>query len=253
MKNISLYFLFLLIINFSYGQNHNLQENIECFDTNRIYEYNAIYIDENGDTITIENIIQKPLGRPWLPQPWLQRAIKYIYYTDTVGYKNYIDPDIFFHKKNMKYLEKHGKLRLSNKEVTGATLKRDMYYMHPPRRNQYRMLFYAPHPLVYSYSLTDSIYSFSRNAGIIGLGGDLTQEYKVTQLRDTLINKKQVKAWNVFVISGGELNEYNESLGIIDSKLDAIFTREYGFIKLHYTFENDIKIHFDIVDVKIKL
>ena len=78
------------------------------------------------------------------------------------------------------------------------------------------------------------------------MGGKLIQKYTVTPLQDTLINNYKVNAWKVYAVSGGDFNDYHESLKMFDSTLDAIFTKEYGFIKLHYTFENGIKIQFDL-------
>jgi len=224
---------------------------VYCFTENKEYHYEAIYIDSHGDTITKEKMILKPLGRPWLPQPGLQEAIKYIYYTDTSGFKNYVDPDIFFHKKNQKYFAKKGKVRVSFSEITGATQKRDEFYMHPPRINQYRMLFYSAHPRVTFKALNGSENNFTRSPHIIGIGGRLIQKYTVTPLPDTLIDNFQINAWRVYATSGGDFNDYHESLKILDSTLDAIYTREYGFIKLHYTFENSIKIQFNIEEVVV--
>ena len=52
--------------------------------------------------------------------------------------------------------------------------------------------------------------------------------------------------------SGGDFNDYHESLNIFDSTLEAQFTKEYGFIKLHHTFENNVKIQFDLEEVVSK-
>lgn len=235
-----------LVINSSFAQDNNLDKRPNPFDKSKEYHYNAIYIDKVGDTITNEKMVLKPLGRPWLPQPGLQVAIKYIYYTDTSEYKNYVDPDIFFHKKNQKYFAKKGKVRVSSSETTGAYLKRGAFYMHPPRTNQYRMLLYSAHPIVPFKALNDSVNNFMQDhINIIGMGGTFIQKYTVTPLPDTIIDNSQINAWKVYATSGGDFNDYHESLKIFDSTLDAIYTREYGFIKLHYSFENKIKIQFD--------
>ena len=242
--------LYPLVINSSFAHDNNLDKSLNYFDKSKEYHYNVIYIDKVGDTITNEKMVLKPLGSPWLPQPGLQVAIKYIYYTDTAGYKNYVDPDIWWHKKNQKYFAKKGKVRVSSSETTGAYLKRGAFYMHPPRVNQYRMLFYSAHPIVLFKALNDSVNNFMQDhINIIGMGGRYIQKYTVTPLQDTIIDNSQINAWKVYATSGGDFNDYHESLKIYDSTLDAIYTREYGFIKLHYTYENGIKIQFDFEKV----
>jgi hypothetical protein len=134
-------------------------------------------------------MILKPLGRPWLPQPWLQVAIKYIYSTYTAGYKDYVDPQEYFHKRNQKYFKKKGELLLSPHEKTGAYTKRGVFYMHPPRANQYRMLLFSAHPIVPFEALNDSVNNFTQdNINIIGMGGRYVQKYTVAPLPDTLIH-----------------------------------------------------------------
>ena len=249
--NFTIYFmrnLILIVVLFCFGCTAS--QDYTYFNKNNEYHYLAVYIDKNGDTITHEKMILKPLGRPWLPQPWLQTAIKYNYNTDTIGFKNYVDPDIWWHEKNQKYYFKKGKVRVSEKEITGAFSKRGAFYMHPPRINQYRMLFYSAHPMVPFAALNDSAsHLVQKHLNVIGMGGRYIQHYTITPFQDTVINNTLVKVWSVCAISGGDFNEYHESLKIYDSTLDAVFTKEYGFVKLHYTFENGIKIQFDLEKV----
>ena len=35
-------------------------------DSNKVYEYNAIFINNNGDTLTREKMIIHPLNKPWI-------------------------------------------------------------------------------------------------------------------------------------------------------------------------------------------
>lgn len=223
-------------------------QDSDYFEKGKEYEYNAIYIDKHGDTITNEKVIFRPLGRAWIGQPWLQKSIRYIYNTDTAGYKNYVDPEKFFHEKNMKYFAKKGKVRISKKETTGGFYNDTIFYMHPPRTNQYRMLFYAQHPRVLLNNLTDSVTTFMSSLTIYGMGV-FKQENKVTPIPEKFIDNKKVKAWEMFTISVGDIKEQFKEEKLYNSTLDAIFTKEFGFTKLHYTFENGIKIQFDLEKV----
>lgn len=244
MKSILI--VFLLISNFVFSQNPNY------FKKGREYHYNAIYIDTYGDTITQDKIILKPLGRRWGWQPRVQTAIQYIYLTDTAGYRNYYKPDSSLYKeypnkkeKIDKYYEKkmEGKIKVKQVETTGATQKFGFFYMHPPRVNQFTTLFCSAHPQVYFNALNGTVNVFTKTLGIPGVG-DLKQEYTVAPINDTIVNGSKIKAWSVFAKSKGDYKKYYKR-GNRDSELDAIFTYEYGFIKMHYTFENGIKIQFD--------
>jgi hypothetical protein len=222
-------------------------QNVDYFSKHQEYHYRAIYIDKHGDTITNEKIVFKPLGRFWFGT-WSQRAIRYIYYTDTAGYKNYVDPSDFFHEKDLKYFVKKGKVRVSKKETTGGTYKDNHFYMHPPRTNQYRMLFYAPHPFTKIDKLTDSVTTYKWGMKIY-LMGFFNWHYTVTPIPDIFVDNKKIKAWNIFTNSVGDIKERDRQEKIYNSTLDAIFTKDFGFIKLHYTFENGIKIQFDLEKV----
>jgi hypothetical protein len=245
------FIIFFLTINSLFAQeNYESDERVACFNGDQEYLFRALYIDTEGDTITNEKMILRPLGRPWFFQMRYQVAVKYIYHTDTAGYKNYVDIEEYFHNRNQKYLEKKKELLISEDETTGASAKNGTLYMHPPRTNQYRILQYAAHPLVYTKGMTDSIFKYSRTLHFIGMGGKLMQEYTVKPIGDTTLNNSKVKAWNILATSGGDFNEYHESLNL-DSTLEAIVTKEYGFIKMHYTFKNNIKIQFDLEEVRM--
>ena len=65
------------------------------------------------------------------------------------------------------------------------------------------------------------------------------------------MNNSKVRAWNIWATSGGDFNDFHESQDFYDSTMVAIVTKEYGFIKMHYTFKNNIKIQFDLEEVKM--
>mgnify|MGYP003146802332 CR=1 FL=1 len=232
-------------------EEYESAERVACFNGDQEYHFRALYIDCEGDTITNEKMVLRPLGRPWFFQMRYQVAVKYIYHTDTSDYKNYLDPDKWWQEKNQKHYDKKGEYRLSEDETTGAIAKRGIIYMHPPRTNQYRLLSYTPHPFVYTKAMTASIFNFSRSLEFIGMGGPMIQDYTVIPLGDTTVNNSKVRAWNIWATSGGDFNDFHESQDFYDSTMVAIVTKEYGFIKMHYTFKNNIKIQFDLEEVKM--
>ncbi|MDY0281511.1 MAG: hypothetical protein RBR35_13235 [Salinivirgaceae bacterium] len=223
-------------------------QEVNFLDKNKEYHYKAVYIDKSGDTITNEKLILWPLCKPWIGQPWLQTAIRYKYHPNPEQYKNYIDPDDFFHKKDVRHLKRKGKIRAHRNETTGAIINENAFYIHPPRGNQYRMLFYAPHPWIHHGYYFDSIFPYHFQLRIYGVG-IFHQIYNATILPDTILFGRQVKMWELHVPSTGEIKERFVAKDMFNSTLDALFTREFGFIKMHYTFENGIRILFDLEKV----
>jgi hypothetical protein len=170
MHKILIYFSLIIITTPLFSQMSNKQKqffhlNKTNTDTvylskNKEYCYSAIYIDQSGDTITKDEIILKPLARPWWPQFRVQQAIQYIYKTDTIGYHDFVNPIASLHERNQRKYNKKGRFPLVKKETTGATYNNSIFYMHPPRANQFYMLFYSIHPKVELKKLTDSITEF---------------------------------------------------------------------------------------------
>jgi hypothetical protein len=238
MKHI---FVILFVFLFTYS---SAQKAI-YYDKNKEYHYQAIYIDSKGDTITHETMIIKPLGKAWFVQPKQQDAVKYIYNSDTAGYKNYIDPEEFFHNKDKRYFKRKGKVRVDKEEVTGMAYTDTDFYMHPPRTNQYRMLFYVQHPNVKFNKLTDSITNCTGSLTIYGMG-IFRHNNMITPIQKIKIENNQVRAWGINGKSIGEIKEKFKQEKIYNSTFNAIFTKEYGFVSIHYEFENGIKIKFDL-------
>jgi hypothetical protein len=235
-------FLFLfLLTNYLYSQNP------DYFHQKREYFYKAIYVDVQGDTVLNEKLIIKPLGKAWWVQPRVQMAVKYIYSNDSNAYRKYIDPRDYFRERDLKF-QKKGKMRIRPKETTGGVVTEYDFYMHPPRTNQYRMLFYAPHFWIKFDYLSDTLTSYISGMGIPAMG-TFRHHNAVIPLSDTTIENTKVKAWNLYVTSTGDIKERFKAEKIYNSTMDAIFTHEYGFVKVHYTFENGIKIQFDLEKV----
>lgn|SRR5690554_1014861 len=242
--------LTLVILLFSMS---GFSQDFKYFDTKRDYIYDALYIDSIGDTITNEKLTIRIPDKRWIGQPWKQKSIIYIYDTDTIGFKNYIDPSEFFHEKNMTHLEKHGKSRLKNQETTGGIKsKRYSYvYMHPPRTNQYRMLFYAPHPYFF-YSAVKKVVDTAllTNQNAYG-AGYFHQEYIYHNIGKKEILNDSIQVYQVNVSSNLISNKgFSETeLNFYSSTLEALFSFEYGFTKMHYAFKSGVKIEFDLVEV----
>jgi hypothetical protein len=183
----------------------------------------------------------------------VQTAITYVYITDTAGYRNYLKPDSSIYKKYPEQKEKIAayyekkmkrKVSLKKEETTGATQKFGFFYMHPPRANQFSILFNAPHPMVYFSALNDSVNVFKRDLELPFVG-DFNQTYTVVPIDDVEIAGQKIRAWRVTAESIGDDRIYAKGEEEFNSTLEAIFTYEYGFIKMHYAFANGIRIQMD--------
>lgn len=137
-------FIFIVKVSFLWSQEANF------FHQKREYHYNAVYIDAHGDTISSEKLIIKPLCKPWFVQPNLQMAFQYIYSNDSNAFRRYIDPKEYVHQRDLKF-DKKGKMRIRPEETTGGYSSDNFFYMHPPRCNQFRMLFLL---LIFALKLT---------------------------------------------------------------------------------------------------
>lgn len=229
-----------------------LHEGIDNhFSSEKEYHFRAIYIDEKGDTITNEIVEMNPLDRRWVGQPSVQEAVKYTYNTNPNDYDQFKSPMPYIYESNLSNLEKDGHLKIQSSEKTGAYFNGQAYFLHPPRTNQYHMLRYAAYPKMEFECLTDSTTSFyfiQRPLGEV----KYQHHYIVTPLKDSLTfcNTTKTKAWKVQTTSEVTgLSEYWQKLRIHSSTCEAIFSKELGFVKMHHTFENGIKIQFDLIKV----
>ena len=218
------------------------------FHTKRTYHYNTLYIDAQGDTLIHEHLVMRVLNRPWSGQPWYQRSVRFEFSLDSDTYSRYIDPEPQFHYLDSKYVARKSRLRYFSQSTTGGVIDTDKknkfttFYMHPPRVNQYRMLFYAPHWEIWIYDESDSVYTFPSSLKIYFFG-TFNQPRTVRIVPKQQIFGHEVDFYKMHVTSTID-DSLKDGLYIYDSTLDAIFTKEYGFTELLYEFENGIKIQF---------
>jgi len=245
MKNSILFFTILSLAISVFSQENNY------FDKKRDYIYNTIYIDSLGDTIITEKLILRVLGRRWIAQPGLQKSIRYIYDTDTSEYKNFINPDAYQHERNQRRYKNRGKFPLSKKSTTGGYQNEHYFYMHPPRTNQYYMLFHAAHPRFHSRVLEKGIDTITFKSHKLISVGYMHQDYVYEILGKRKFLEDSINVYSLSVDSHlvTEKEHYQNRLDFYKSTLDALFSYEYGFIKMHYEFKSGVRIEFDLVEV----
>ena len=248
------FFFLLLILSSCFVKLKTLGLSDSYFIKNKMYYYNTLYIDAEGDTIIKGEMIIKPLDRPWIGQWKSQESVNYIYTNDTVEYIKYKDPEPYFFQKQQKYLKKHKYLKMKLKEKTGGSLYGSIFYIHPPRINQFRMLFYSAHPSVNYIFLQDTVVLGISTMSIFGVG-KVINNHRILPLKQSSIQsvENNVKVWEIIIESKCEFtNKSMKNSQIYNSRLDAEFCKEYGFVKMHYTFENGIKIQFDFVKMTVE-
>jgi hypothetical protein len=228
-------------------------KTVDSIDTyfvkNKMYHYNTLYIDSEGDTIIKGQLTIQPIDKPWIFQRKLQESVNYIYFNDTAEYYRYKDPELSFFLDQQKYFQRRRRLKMHVKENTGGYYNESAFYLHPPRSNQFRMLYYAAHPYVRLGRLQDSVTQELTTLKIYGMG-TVMNEYRISPLEASSLQsvEREIEVWGIDVISEVEYtNDYFKQLKIFNSTLDAEFCKEFGFIKMHYTFENGIKIQMDFV------
>nr|WP_299207109.1 hypothetical protein [uncultured Brumimicrobium sp.] len=245
MKKPILFFTMLL-----FGISVFSQEN-NYFDKKRDYIYNTIYIDSLGDTIITEKLILRVLDRRWIAQPGLQKSIRYIYNTDTAAYKNFINPDAYQHERNQRRYKNRGKFPLSKKSTTGGYQNEHYFYMHPPRTNQYYMLFHAAHPRFHSRVLEKGTDTLTFTDQQLYGAGYMRQEYIYEIFGKQKMFGDSISLYKVDVSSEliSDKERFINKPDHYSSTLDALFSYEYGFIKMHYEFKSGVRIEFDLVEV----
>ncbi len=255
--------------------NGCLCQNSSFFNKKDFY-YRVIYIDQKGDTILKEKIIERFLGKKWFAQRKLQDAVSYIYQTDTANYKKFVSYNDYINEQQKKYYLKHHQYKLNKKETIGGYYYKEMFYIHPPRTNQYTILFYAWHPQIILTFLSDSIkdsnpyaknslpqrhkdFFLDSNRYLPTVNGELLKYYTfngiplfgtfrhtntITNYNDIHINNHKVKAYKVYVESKCYSNKKHRDINTFNGTVEAIFTLEYGFERILYEFQNGTKIHF---------
>jgi hypothetical protein len=204
------------------------------------YHYNTYCIDSIGDTLHKGKFVIAPKNKPWIAQLNHQESVNYYYTSDDKGLKKKNkDPFIYYWIKPKKLY----------KENTGGYLNENAFYIHPPRSDVFTLLFHSAHPCMVIQLLDRKEYdSFSYDLSLYGLG-ILNSSYKIHKIsRSSLASVPDtMKVWGVTVNSKIEFKDSTKIryTGLLNSRLDAEYSRELTYIKLHHTFENGTKIHFN--------
>ena len=216
------------------------------FDTNAVFSYKSVFKCPVNNVETNETIDLINLGKDWEFQK-KQRAIKYIYFPDTIGLKKFINPVVGWQKRMKKYKP----WTWSTSEITGVIKTENFFWIHPPRNNQYVYCQIAPFPEVkISKLILDS--TWSSNLYILGglpkrgdFKGVLKSEFHVLSKVDYNVNNLIIK--NCWII---EAIGVHNKLG--ESRLKMIYHENYGFLSLDYIFYDGTILTISLQEIKKK-
>ena len=234
MKPTLFLFLFLLCSSLLFGQNNRL-----IFDSLRVYHYEALFINEKGDTLSSESVSLHPTGKTWNADPQQDIAIFKYNSSDSIVS---LFPNPTRNKKNDK------PLYYSNEVSTGVIETNDRIWIHPFRSNQYKYTEVAPFPQVKNpgkLKVGDQ-YSGGKLFIMSGWGafkGKVTSEFEVTGIRNYTLNNQTIE--NCIEING--IGKHNK-LG--KSNLKMLFHQDYGFLEMHYLTYDRNRILFSLKEVK---
>lgn len=244
---LSLYFLFF-VLNIIFSTQFLYAQVEPCLCNGKGFNYRALFIDSIGDTLTNEIIKAIPTGKRWIFQPRVQMGVNYYYSTDTIGFQK-INP-LFQDDCYKNRMKRKGKVKFEDKENTGFTCSENSYFLHPPRQNQYVMIHHAAYPVMFYSKLSDTLEHLDFTINNLGPENfvhrfEIFPYAGISPLKET----SQLKLWSVNAITDVTgLSDYFESQHCHDSKMEGLYCPEIGFIKMHYTFENGVKIYFDYVE-----
>lgn len=205
----------------------------DCFLSQRKqYVYHAFYI-QNNDTITNEIIILNTTKKKYF-------NIEYKYSPQVSKILNLEDyfTGIKIQQKNIQF-----------NEITNGICDSNVFYMHPPRQNQYYLLLRGAYPIMLKKLINDTA-KFNFNIDFkIPLYGVMRHEYNVVYKNDTLLpnlNNSKIKFYEVISISKNlnltNFAKKNMNVKDTESKMNGIYCNEYGYIAMVHSFCNNVKI-----------
>ncbi len=213
------------------------QHKRELYDSLKVYTYNAVFINEVGDTSSNETILFKPQGKIWKIDEQ-QDVVKTIYSSNDSVLAQFKNP------KDKK--KEHTKIRKTIESTSGLIETDSLIWLHPFRGNQYAYTEVAPFPEVKISKL---------QVGKCWNGGELSIQFGWGGLKGKVIDNYQVIGNSQISWNNKELRDcweikatgIHNKLG--ESTVNYIFQKEVGFLTMDYHFYNGYRIVFSLVEI----
>jgi hypothetical protein len=253
MKKIKLFF-FLLIFTRS---NLVAQNNSKIFDATKVFVYEALFIEKNGDTLTKEKLVLKGSDKPWVFQKKIQTELEILYEPDSNNVEKFIHP--YQAERNRIAKGKLNRIKgkrgwdnytwIEKSEITGKVENDSVIWLHPPRGNQYQYTYLSAYPEVQFKELKIGgkwlsnvliMRGYPSNEEFVG---KVTNNFSVKGIvSDTVSGKVIDSCWQI------ESIDIHSKLG--ESRSTFIFDEKYyGFIRMEFEYYNGIKIIFRLKEV----
>lgn len=222
---------------------------------NRTFVYEAFFIETNGDTITREEIHFTFTDNPWKFHPEDQKDLRIYYFTDSTGINGFRHPFEKRRKEHARYQKKKEKKKkgwenwtwIFKAEETGYILNDSIFWIHPPRNNQYLYNEISGMPHIELNKLFKDSKWKSKLIIMIGwheFKGSLESTYIVNQQINYIRGDINVSnAWEINVLNS------HSTLGNYQSKI-LFDENQYGFLMFDNSFYDGKRIVLNLINEK---
>jgi hypothetical protein len=246
MIKLSLLFISIIIFQDMIAQNlHDIK--------GKLLVYQALFIEPNGDTLTVEKIECQFTSNLWIFKN--QEEVKFTYFTDTIATKEFIHPFEKVRKKHERNQIKREQKKagwenwtwLEKTVVTGYVLSDSVFSLHPPRENQYLYNEISGMPHVELNRL--NVGGSWQIKTIIMMGwydfkGTVESSYQVKGKES--YESKGVSVPGAWVI---EASHSHSRLGQYQSSI-LFDEQQHGFLRFDNSFHDGRRIILSLVEVK---
>ncbi|MBL4862721.1 MAG: hypothetical protein JKY09_06870 [Crocinitomicaceae bacterium] len=215
-------------------------KDLKIFNYLKEYQYRAIYIDSNGDTLSDEKIIVQPTAEV-SPRHHSQTLLKYFY--------NYSDEDsVRLSAKPINetaFTKEHNTIKWRKRILEGAIENEHELWIHPFRANQYSLTEIAPFPEVHIH-LEDN-HTWKAHTFITKSWGTFKGKVK----SNYVMNKAGKRIYKFASLDDcWKLKAEGKHSKLGTNILTYYYHAAYGFLEMNYEFYNKQKMFFVLEKVK---
>jgi len=219
-------------------------DSLLIFSPKTTYNYVALFINAKGDTLSKENILIKPSGKPWkFDKKQTAFSVSYNYtIEDSLTFLHHINPQTKKTKKPKQYI-------WYRYITTGAIENNEQIWMHPIRDNQYNYTEIAPFPSIKLDSLHNKGTWSNKTIILMGWGafnGNVTNDYMV-------VKKEERQYGDLLIDNCWLIQSIGEHSKLGKNYLDFYFHATYGFVEMNYRFYDGTRISFVLSEVNSEI
>jgi len=195
--------------------------------------YQAVYLDEHGDTLSIEKIGVHFTDRPWRQDSGQMEIV--CSYQGFTGDSSAFTPALH-----------GGRLSWESEEVMGFKEYESTIWMYPFRANQYYLTEVAPFPYFVKHAVAGQTWSSKLSLGK-GLGrfeGKARWTYQMVGQKHYQSDQQTIPhCYEIHSVSRHRLGK---------SSLNYLVHPAYGFVRLHYSFFNGHELQVSLLTSSVE-